>query len=441
MKKKAVDSGNLRRYIRELEKWPGERIPTPAELEFLQKKASLTDAEKDKLDSLAEGHLRRARAALDSNAYKQSIIEMTRVVQFRPLDPAPRIELAHIYLQKSLERGYKRSDRKRGVKFAETALILNPTDSRAKLFLQNYRRMHSDFSSIRNRKYILPILLLAGIIGAIALWQRDLPDNSSIEISDTPSELPPEREGPPETRNVDVDIGDFDGNNWEAEIVQAKVGRRNDDSFVQILGKLRASKEYVEAMRLLVRGRDASGGTLFTIPWTVLDENSPVMSPGDSTTFMLFRWLVQPEISVDKLEITPLELELLQEKPNWDLKRPILVWDTPRSENVSIDAEIRRFEVIEAYDRLALTMDLALTNSGMPDIFRLSLDISLGSDLPSLSYHPIKMVDPAMSQGERRVWAVVMGFPLDAVLDNRDVTIRITEAKSQDLYPRPTPNR
>jgi len=430
VKKEAVNSENLRLYIRKLEEWPEDKPPNPADFELLQRKTPLTSAEKDRLDSLAEGHARRARAALNTNAYNQAIIEMTKVVQFRPLDPALRVELAHIYLQRSLERGYKRSDRQRAVKIAKTALALNPADSRAKSLLQDYRRMNSSFSSIRNRKYILPILLLAGIIGAITVWQRNLLDSSKTAARNAPSTLPLEQVSPSEKRIVDVDTGSFNDGSWEVEIVRAEVGRRNDDSFVQILGKLNVSTEYVEAMHLLAKGKDASGDTLFTIPWTVFDNDSPVMFPGDSTAFILFRWLVKPETSVDKLEIAPLEIELLQEKPNWDRKSPVLVWDTSRPESVSVDAEIRRFEVIEAYDRQVLTMDLALTNSGMPDISRLSLNISLGSDLPDFSYNPVRIEDPVMSGGERRVWTMVMGFPLDAVLENRDVTIRIIEAKS-----------
>jgi len=430
MKKEAVNSEKLRHYIKKLEEWSADKPPNPTGFERLQKETSLTNAEKDRLDSLTEGHAHRARAALNTNAYNQAIIEMTRVVQFRPLDPTPRVELAHIYLQRSLARGYKRSDRQRAVKFAKTALTLNPTDSRAKSLLQNYRRMNSDFSLIRNRKYILPILLLAGIIGAIIAWQRTLPGNPGTTNGDAPSTAPLEYENPPEARTVDVDIGGFDVDNWKVEIVRAEVGRRNDDSFVQILGKLNVSKEYIEAMHLLAKGKDVSGNTLFTIPWTVLDNDSPVMFPGDSTTFMLFRWLVNTETSVDRLAIEPFNLALLQEKPEWDRKNPVLVWDTLRPENVSIDAEIRRFEVIEAYDRLVLTMDLVLTNSGMPDISRLSLNISLGSDLPGFFYSPVKIGDPAMTRGERRVWTVAMSFPLDAVLENRDVTIRIIEAKT-----------
>lgn len=432
MEKEAENSEALRRYINKLEEWPEVKPPTSADLSSLRRKIPLTDAEKDRLDSLAENHARRARAALNASAYNQAIIEMTKAVQLRPLDSDSRVELARIYLQRSLERGYKRSDRQRAIKLAKTTLVLNPASTKAKLFLQNYRRMNSDFSAIKNRKYILPILLLAGIAGTIAVWRRDSPRDSNVadKSNPTPSPLISKEKRPPETRTIDVDIVGLDGGDWGTEIVQAEVGRRDDDSFVKILGKLKTSKEYVEALRLLVKGKDASGDTQFTILWTVLDNDSPLMFPGDSTSLTLFRWLVNSEASIDKLEITPFELKLSQEKPDGNWISPVLVWDTPRPENVSIDAEIRRFEVVEAYDRLVLTMDLALTNRGILDISRLSLNISLGSDLPSLSHNPVKAEDAAMSKDERRIWTVAMGLPLDTVLVDRDVTIRITEAKS-----------
>ncbi|CAD7842624.1 hypothetical protein S1OALGB6SA_202 [Olavius algarvensis spirochete endosymbiont] len=429
MRKEASNSETLKRYINRLKKWPEDKPPTPIDLNSLQREIRLTSAEKDRLDFLVENHERRARAALDTNAYNQAIIEMTKVVQLSPLDPASRVELASIYLQKSLERGYRRKDRLRAVKLAKTALILNPADTKAKLFLRNYRRMNSDFSAIKNRKYILPIILLAGIAGAIAIWQRDLPSNSNAAARNSSGTFPlvSKQEVFPETRTIDVDIVDLASDDWETEIIQAEVGRRNDDSFVKILGKLSTSKEYVEGMRLLVKGKDVSGDTRFTIPWTILDNDSPAMSPGDSTSLTLFRWLVDSEIFIDKLEITLSDLELLQEKPKWDWKNPVLVWDIPRPEGVSIDARIRRFELIEAYDRLVLTMELVLTNSGMLDISRLSMNISLGSDFPNFFYNPVKAGSPPMSMEERRVWIVTMGFPLDAVLVDRDVIIRITE--------------
>lgn len=430
MGKEAVNSETLRHYISRLERWPEDKPPTPTELRALQREIPLTNAEKDKLDSLAENHARRARTALGTNAYNQAIIEITKVVQLRPLDSASRVELARIYLQRALERGYRRKDRQRAIRLAKTALVLNPVDTKASLFLHNYRRMNSDFSAIKNRKYILPILLLAGIVGATAVWQRDSLSNSNAAAKTSALPLLSNQETLSETETVKVEIANLDGGNWKTEIIQAEVGRRNDDSFVKVLGKLNTSKEYVETLRLLVTGKDTSGNTQFTIPWIVLDNDSPVMFPGDSTPLILFYWLVDSEAFVDKLEIAPFDFELLQEEPKWDWKNPVLVWDIPRPENASIDAKIRRFEVVEAYDRLVVTMDLALANSGMLDISRLSLNISLGSDLPNLSHDPVKAEDPAMSRSERRVWTVTMGLPLDAVLVDREVIIRITEFRS-----------
>lgn len=429
MEEDAVNSETISRYINRLEKWSEDKAPTATALMNLQREIPLTGAEKDRVDSLAGNYAFRARAALSSNAYNQAIIEMTKAVKLKPRNSSYRLELAHIYLQRSLERGYKRDDRRRAMKIAKAALMQNPADNRAKSFLQNYRRMNSDFSAIRNRKYILPAILLVGIAGTIAVWQRDNIPKTTVK-SDSGA-LQPAKSNLSETRReVDIVINGFDGGNWEMEILQAELGRRNDDSFVKILGTLRTSDEYVEEMQLLVRGKDASGNTQFTIPWTVLDNDSPLMFPGDSTPLMLFRRLADSEILIDKLEIVPFELEFLQEKPNWDGKKPILVWNTPRPENVSINAEIRRFEVIEAYDRLILAMDLVLTNSGILDISRLSINISLGPDLPSFSHDPVKTENPAMSRGERRVWKLAIGFPLDAILAEREVTIRITEARS-----------
>ncbi len=107
--------------------------------------------------------------------------------------------------------------------------------------------------------------------------------------------------------------------------------------------------------------------------------------------------------------------------------KPEIVWETTRPEGATLSAEIRNFNIIEAYDRQILHLELALENSGIVEISDLTLGISLGSDLPEYILNAVTFEEPALIRGERRVWPAVIGIPLDADLQNRIVTITVKE--------------
>jgi hypothetical protein len=105
-----------------------------------------------------------------------------------------------------------------------------------------------------------------------------------------------------------------------------------------------------------------------------------------------------------------------------------VVWDGTRPDGAAVEAEIRGFQVVEAYDRQVLLMDLALKNSGITELTGLTLGVSLGNDLPEHRFQAVNPVEPPMIRGERRVWPVIMAVPLDTDLSGRLMTLRITNA-------------
>jgi hypothetical protein len=94
-----------------------------------------------------------------------------------------------------------------------------------------------------------------------------------------------------------------------------------------------------------------------------------------------------------------------------------------------LSGEVRSFQVIEAYDRQVILMDLAVANTGVGEFSRLLMALSLGPDLPELSLSAVNGAQAPLSRGERRVWPVAMGAPLDADIGNRTLTLRIREAE------------
>ena len=421
----------LRRFIDRLENWPEDMPPTPAELRALRSEIRLTQEDRDKLEILSENHIRRARSSLAGGAYDQAAAELARAAQLRPLDSRPKTELAGIYLQRSLERGYGRNDRNKALRLARKALELNPGDQEARRFLQEYRRMNADFRSAKYRKYIVPGIVTLAILISLAVWKRDWVVNlvrPAVTVTEggVPEQAVTAEPGKP--RPVNVELQGLSDGDLNTEILSASVGSRNDASFVDIRGRIRSDSAVLGPLKLLVRGRDALGKALFAIPVTVRDVNSPLLRPGDSQPLTMFRWLAESDSLVDHLELTPYEMQLIENPAPFVPTKPELVWDTLRPEGAGLEAELRNMQVFEAFDRQVLLMDLAMRNTGVSDLSALSLNISLGSEWAGISHRAVGTDEPSLARGERRVWSMAMGFPLDADLTNRPVTIRITEA-------------
>ncbi len=424
------EDDTLRRFIDRLEEWPEDEPPTPVQLRALRREIRLTQDDRDKLEILSENHIRRARASFDAGAYDQAAAELARAAQLRPLDPRPKTELAGIYLQRSLERGYGRNDRNRAIKLARKALELSPGDPEALAFLKEYRRMNADFRSAKYGRFILPAILILVLLMVLGVWQRDWvvnfitsSQNNSLPISRPVS--PVIEDG--ESRKLKVNVPGFGAGALESEIISASVGRRNDSSYVDVRGRIKSGTTAVGGMKLLLRGRDASGRAVFALPVTLRDDSAPLLRPGDSQSLALFRWLSDDESNVDYLDLEILEVDLVSDPPPYLPEEATLVWDAPRPDGAALDAEVRNVKVYEAFDRQVVLMDLALANKGVHELNEISVEISLGSEWSSVPQRSVSREDPALARGERRVWPVAMGLPLDAELEGRPVTVRITE--------------
>jgi len=430
--KKTENDDALRRFINRLENWPEDEPPSPAELRTLRREIHLSEDDREKLELLAENHIRRARHALAGSAYDQAAAELARASQLRPMDARPRVELAGIYLQRSLERGYGRNDRQRALKLAHKALELNPGDMDARQFLHDYRRMNADFMAVKYKRFIIPVLVVAGLMTAMIWWQKDWvldlfnPQTSPV-VTSSVNQNSTAATG---SRDIQVETTGIGGGNLKTDIISASVGRRNDGSYVSVLGRLSVEGKNLGELNLLLRGRSSNGEAVFTIPWTVRDGSDPVLIPGDSQALVLFRWLADPETSIESLEIIPSEIKETTETTVIKIIEPEIIWTAPRPEGVSLSAEIRNFKTIEAFDRQILRMDLAVKNEGIADIASLTLGLSLGADLPAYTEYAVAGADPPMIRGERRVWGISLGFPLDADISGRPVTVDIKDIKN-----------
>jgi hypothetical protein len=199
---------------------------------------------------------------------------------------------------------------------------------------------------------------------------------------------------------------------------------------VNLTGRVKVSGGNLGSLKLLIKGRDSAGNAVFTIPWTVRDESDPILIPGDSEALALFRWLADPETSVESLELLPLKMDITDEDPVKAAINPEIIWDMPRPEGASLRSEIRDFHIVEAYDRQVVIMDLAVENTGIKELSSLEMEISLGSDLPVYTIQTSEGIEPGIQRGERRVWPIMLGLDLDADIAGRPLSITIRNSRS-----------
>jgi len=424
-------NNTLRQFINRLEKWSAEKPPTPSELRALQRNIRLRGIDKNQLVILSKRHTKRAQLALDAGNYDLAIAEFTRASQIRPRESRPRVELAEVYLQRSLAKDYERTDRMLAIRLARKALALNPWDNNAKHFLQEYHQMNSAFVGVTLRRHFIPVILLLALLFTAGWWQRNW-FLGLFQERDSGAQSLPQRNTSPiitDSRTVPVKTSGLLGKDLILEHISATVGRVNETSYVNFQGRLHVAENSLGALKLLIRGRDTQENTVFTLPWKVRDSKSPILIPGDSQSLAAFRWLAVSEETVQVLEISPFEIENSTTIPQFSMSTPEIVWDSMRPDESAIEAEIRNFQAIEAYDRQVLRMDLAVKNTGVVEFTELFLGISLGPNLDEHPFQAVSRMEAPLMRGERRVWPLVMGVPLEADISRKLITLRVKEAR------------
>ena len=421
----------LRQFISALEQWPEHRPPQPQEYRELKAQFPLDEARREKLALLAENHVRRARTAQKAGSYDQAAAELSRAAQLRPMDPRPRVELADVYLQRSLERGYERKDRQKALSMARAALTLHPGNREARDFLKSYRRMNTDFRFAKIRRYSLPLLVLILAISILAWWRRewilsviDPPPLPPLQRSFLPRRPVQQREIPAGFTSQ-ANSGAFPG----GEILTSEVGRKNGLSYLKVLGRVQAGASGIQDMELSLIGRGREEEILFTLPVTVHHESQAPLIAGDSLSFHIFHWLNSDETQVEQLEVIPSDWNPYESQILRSESLPLL-WETPPPEGAMLDAQIRQQEWIEAYDRQVLVVDVSISNLGTRPLESLNVQLGFeGLEEGSIT-HLIAPEDAPLERQERRVWRSLISQPLDA---NRDLLNLVLRVQSADV--------
>ena len=164
---------------------------------------------------------------------------------------------------------------------------------------------------------------------------------------------------------MQVETSQLDDGLLKTEIVFAEVGRRNDSSYLHIIGRLESPEHNLESLSLLIQGRDMSSGILFSMPWTVLDKGDPPLRTGETLPLTSFRWLAEGEENIQRIELITLEKNHLANPGTPVLSEVEVVWEAPRPEGSALTAEARNRRFVEAYDRQVVLMDIILENTGV----------------------------------------------------------------------------
>jgi len=422
---------NLRSFIDKLESWPADKPPSLKELRELKKQFPLTEKELDKLDLISDNHRKRGRDAFTRNAYGIAIAELSRACQLSPRDPNVRLELAEVYLHKYLDKNSSKQNRLKAERMAASALEIAPGTPGAKQFLKELQIMSSDFRSAGKNRFILPLILLVFTLAGISTWKRDwvfsffTKENTvshTTAITDTQNRTESSAE-----RNIEIITDNINGENFSADIYRSAAGKRDNGNYLDIRGKLLNKNNYLGLMEFQITGRENDGNIIFSIPWLVRDSSAPLLTPGDTQPLTAFRWLDVPDYLIERIEITPLQIKSYKKSPGSaeNKSHPAeIVWKTPRPDGVNLNAEIRKIQVIEAFDTVDMLMDISVKNTGSEKLTELELGISLTGSSMETMVKVSGIEDPPIAPGEQRVFSTVLRIPPGKnIPENTPVTV------------------
>ncbi|OQX29158.1 MAG: hypothetical protein B0D92_05105 [Spirochaeta sp. LUC14_002_19_P3] len=419
----------LRRYIERLKLWSEANPPSSEELEALNKEFRLTRKEQETLAKLARNHIQRGRTSLERGQLEQAAAELSRASQLRPRDPAPRIELAEVWLDSRQKPSTVRNNRKKALKLARAAYSLEPHNPQVLRFIKAHKWMSIVLKPRRPWQYMAYPLALILLFFLLLIWRWDwissffqppspvIPANRQAEITVIP-----------DSRDIQVNTQALNGGPLTPQIVFAEVGRKNNASYLHLIGRLKSQHQNIQSAALEIWGRDSSGELLFTMPWNALDENSPPLLAGDTLPFTAFRWLETSEAPLQNLEIHPGEIEFIPANTDIPIMEPEVVWNTLRPEGTALAAEIRDQQIYEAYDRQVISLDIALENTGVTELSELAFSLSMNQTIHSIEYNFLDSPLLPLQKGERRVVPAIFSMPLDKRITDSRVAIHIIRA-------------
>ena len=374
---KVQNESLLNEYLTELVNTQDDRLLKESDIEALRKKYPLTEEDEDKLSMLVERHLSRAFDYRHNERWDSAIVEAERALLFSPLNNEIRLDLAEMYLKRSIQYGYLQKDLQRAEREVEDALILEPSNRPARNFQKELKELGRMLKGTQhNKRLILLILLIILILGA-ALYPQlrkrfsflSLEEDGSADAGVAESYSPPW-----ETRDLEYTETSPLSNEFSMDLMEAVLIRESlsGTPALSIAGYMEPVKDDYSTLELeLFRGD--TNGSLGRIE--VVSPDDAPLRMGETRNFQDFIYLND---NLDELQslyigISGSEKYRPAEPGEWS---PLTLHESallPR--DVFIEAEGSFESQIEGYDRNYLFYEIRINNKSTGPLEALDLDV------------------------------------------------------------------
>ncbi|MDC7232118.1 MAG: hypothetical protein PQJ58_02710 [Spirochaetales bacterium] len=371
-----ADDGRLNRFLTELVNLQDNTLLQEGDVNTLLDKYELSPEDLDKLAMLIERHINRALDYKSKERWDSAIVETERALLFAPLNNEIRLDLAELFLKRSIQFGYLQKDLDRADREIKDALILEPENKSARKFQKEMKQLRQMLKGTQHNRRIIPFAILVILVLAAALYPQVRKrfaflslDTDQQQSSEIPAAPPPW-----ESRELEYTETSSLNEDFQMDLVEATLVRESASGppAVSVAGYMEAlNDDYINLEIELFRSDDNS--SLGRIP-IVKEGDAPLMM-GEIQSFYDYMYLND---NVDHLKsvyigISAQDVYRAQEDRNW--REETLHNSKPLPNGVFLSAESRFVNQIEGYDRNYFFYDLRIGNKGNTPLSKLNLTV------------------------------------------------------------------
>ncbi len=366
-------STHLNSFLTDLVNLQEKKLVKEADLDSLVEKHQLSAEDHEKLNMLVERHLSRAFEYKHDERWDNAIVETERALLFSPLDNEIRLDLAELFLNRSVQYGYLQKDLRRADREVQDALTLEPENNGAKKFEKELKQLHAMLQGKQNNKKIIPLILLFIVILGAALYPqirkrfKFMSLNSEINSSAIPPSVPKwEKRSVPLIESDSLEK-DFNINFTEATLIRETNAGIPALSIVGYLEPLMGDMAVLE-LELTGSHLQESIGSI-----EIISEGDAPLRKGESNRFNKFIYLNDDPEALESLfvSIKTRKAHFEETPPQWELEE--LFRENPLPQGVFVELESLFVNQIEGYDRNYLFYDLKVTNKSTESLKVLDL--------------------------------------------------------------------
>ena len=373
MVKRSESSTSLNSFLTDLVNMQDKKLVNESDLDSLIAKYDLQSEDHEKLNMLIERHLSRAFEYKKAERWDNAIVETERALLFSPLDNEIRLDLAELFLNRSVQYGYLQKDLRRADHEVRDALTLEPENSAAKKFKKELNQLNSMLQGKQNNKKLIPLVLLLIIVLAAAMYPQikkrfrfmSLPEDDALS---TVLSSPP----PWESRSIILEESDALRNEFNISFTEAKIIRRSNAGIpaVSIAGYLEPLKGDLAQLELDVSSSNLQN-SLANIE--IVGPGDAPLRQGDTDRFQSFIYLNADPEDMDTLYISIKNRKALYDeiRPQWN--KEDFFMENPLAQGIFLEIESLFINQIEGYDRNYLFYDIRVNNKSREALGQLDL--------------------------------------------------------------------